>query len=105
MDAFGTNVIIRCREVSAVWKCHLFHTVFLDENFCPLFNGVCCTEALVNGGSTILLSDTSLARLCLIFSFLGTDLMYIILVIIKTKYFMPGGSGKRFLAGYGIKSM
>ena len=32
-DSFGTNAIVRCREVSAVGKCHYFHTVFGTEIF------------------------------------------------------------------------
>ena len=31
------------------------HSVFWDENICPLFGGVRCIEVSVNGGSTALI--------------------------------------------------
>ena len=43
------SVVERCPLYGGVILCF---TVFWDENNCPLFGGVRCTEVSVNGGST-----------------------------------------------------
>ena len=48
MDTSVTNAIVRCREIFAVWRCHPFSYCMLNENICPLFEGVImmCTKRL-----------------------------------------------------------
>ena len=55
----GSNFIVRCPAVGScpLHECVIFcHTVFCDENSCPLLGGVCCIEVSVNGDSTAHLS-------------------------------------------------
>ena len=44
------SVVERCPLYGGVILCF---TIFWDENICPLFGGVRCSEVSVNGGSTI----------------------------------------------------
>ena len=45
-----SSVVERCPLYGGVTFCH---SVFWDENICPLFGGVRCIEVSVNGGSTV----------------------------------------------------
>ena len=56
---FGTQISVRCLEVSVVERCPLYggvtvcKTQFWDSNICPLFGGVRWIEVSVDGGSTV----------------------------------------------------
>ena len=46
--------LVRCRERSPLIGDAIFcHTVFWDENICPVLEGVRCIEMTENGGATV----------------------------------------------------
>ena len=51
------SVVERCPLYGGVIPCF---TVLWDENICPLFGGVCCSEVSVNGGSTVFIEDKNI---------------------------------------------
>ena len=50
MGPILSSVVERCPLYGGVTFCH---SVFWDENICPLFGGVRCIEMSVNGDSTV----------------------------------------------------